>query len=185
MVTSGPATELEERGRRKPAASGTPVVLADGNEWLLAIPSYLARSRELTSPGIDSPLDRVFDCLVLGEGVSLCDVWEIAGALLRHNYDLSDEDLEQLLSVAPGTEARRLTSSVLDVALGSERHPRSYCRWVRASLLVSGLGETAISSEDLPDVLAVLVASNRTVPVSQFVDACKVANERASLEFLV
>lgn len=185
MGISGGMTELTEPGRRKPGAGGTPVILADGREWLLASPTYRACPGGLTHPPIDPALDRLFDCLVLHESLSLCDIWEIARALLSVNYDLSDEELNQLLSVAPGAESRRLAAAVLDATLGSERHARSYCHWVRASLLANGLGLTEISTSDLPNVLAILVATNRTVPASWFVDTCKEAHERSVLESLV
>ncbi len=185
MGISCEMTELTEPSRRKPGAGGTPVVLADGREWLLASPIYRVCPGSLTRPLIDPALDRLFDCLVLHESGSLCDVWEIARALLSVNYDLTDEELNQLLSVAPGAESRRLAAAVFDTTLGSERHARSYCRWVRASLLANGLGPTEIPTPDLPDVLAILVATNRTVPVSRFVDAYKEAHERAALESLI
>lgn len=185
MGTSGASPELTEPDRRRPGARGAPVVLADGCEWLLASPTYHARPGGLTHPPIDAALDRLFACLVLQEPLSLCDVWEIARPLLTANYDLTDEELNQLLSVAPGAESRRLAAAVIDATLGSEGRVRSYSRWVRASLLANGLGPTEIATQDLPDVLAILVATNRTVPVSRFADACKEAHERASLESLV
>ena len=42
-----------------------------------------------------------------------------------------------------------------------------------------------IPASAIHDVLSILLATNRTVPPSQFVDACRVARDRDSLERLV
>ena len=185
MASSSTMSELTEQGCRKHGAGGTPLILADGEEWLLASPTFRPRPSSVTQPPIDSPLDLLFDSLVLDEGIALRNVWEIAAALLRANYELTDEALSALLRVETGKEKRQLVAAVLDATFGSERGPRSYSRWVRASLLANGLGESDIPAQDLPDVLAVLVATNRTVPVSRFVDACQDVQERSALESLV
>ena len=185
MVSCGTTTELTEPGRRRPGIGGTPVVLADGEAWLFASPAFRARPGGLSVPAIDPALDRLFDSLVLNEGIALRDVWAIAYALLRANYEVTDDELSQLLRVETGEERRRLAAAVLDAAFGAERGAKSYTRWVRASLLANGLGGTDIPAEDLPDVLAVLIATNRTVPVARFVDACQDARERSALESLI
>jgi hypothetical protein len=183
--TSSPTPEPLEPERRRPWASGTPVRLADGATWLLARPVFRPRRGDLTRPGVDPPLDRIFDKVALGEGVDLQDVWEAAWALLRANYHLTDDELSRLLSVAPGEESRCLADSVLEALFGPGEPVRTYSNWVRASLLANGLGESDIPAADLPNVLAVLVATGRTVPVDRFVDACEAANECACLESLV
>ena len=58
-------------------------------------------------------------------------------------------------------------------------------RWVRASLLANGLVGVRIHARDLSNVLAVLVATKRSIPLSRFADACRVADERARLEVLI
>jgi hypothetical protein len=174
-----------ERERRKPGADGTPVRLADGRLWLLASPTYKAGPGSLTSPPVDGPLDRFFECSVLGESLKLTDVWEAARQLLLANYDLTDDELSRLLSVAPGPESRTLASEVVRALFGSDDEEKSYSRWVRACLLANGLGDEKIPAADLPNVLAVLVATNRTIPLSRFADACRVQDERARLEVLI
>lgn len=174
-----------EHERRRPGAAGAAIRLADGRPWLLASPTFRPRPEGLTRPQVDQPLDRVFDCAALGEGLDLADVWAAARELLRANYDLTDDELAGLLSVAPGSESRELAAEVVRALFGPDRGEKTYTRWVRASLIAGGLGGAEIPAEDLPNVLAVLVATNRTIPLSRFADACRLADERARLEALV
>ena len=182
---SSPMSEFTERARRKPGAAGTPVRLADGQDWLLATPTFRPGRGPLTSPAIDGPLDRIFDRLALGDGVPVPDAWEVAMALLRANYDLGVEELAELLSITPGAEGAALLGAVLDALFGPESPARSYSDWVRASLLANGLDAVAIPAPDLPNVLAVLVATRRAVPAARFVEACRAASTRSALETLV
>jgi hypothetical protein len=178
-------TELLEPERRRPGASGVSVTLADDQAWLLARPSYRPRQDGLTQPAIDQPLDRIFEAVVLNEALSLGDLWEVARELLRANYELTDEELGRLLSVAPGSEAQRLAASIVDAVAGSDPDGKSYTAWVRASLLANGLASSEILARDLANVLAILVATKRTIPLSRFADACRLLDERARLEVLI
>jgi hypothetical protein len=178
-------TNLVEHERRKVGALGSPVLLADGHEWLLATPVYEACFEGLTCPRIETSLNRLFESLVLHGNVSLTDLWDTAVPLLRMNYELSDDELAGLLSIAPGIESRLLVNSILEALFGSEYQTKSYCDWVRASLLANGLSGIRIPNEALPNVLAILVATNRTVPLSRFSDACRDVRERSTLEYLV
>lgn len=177
--------EPTEPERRKPGASGAPVRLADGQTWLLASPLYRPRPESLTCPPVDLPLDRIFEGAVLNEGLSLCDLWEAARGLLKANYELADEEIAHLLSVSPGPESRALAAEVLDALFGIDRAEKTYSAWVRASLLANGLGREDVPAPDLLNVLAILVATDRTIPLSQFADACRLVDERARLETLI
>lgn len=183
--TSGPKPDLSEPSRRRPGASGTPVRLADGRPWLLATPTFRAGGKALTSPAIDRPLDRIFEHLALHDSVLLQDVWEVAIALLSANYALEESEVGDLLSVAPGRESRDFVDAVLDILFGVEAASRSYTDWVRASLLANGLDAPEIPASDLPNVLAVLIATRRAIPAARFVDACRAADSRSSLESLI
>jgi hypothetical protein len=174
-----------EHRRRKPGAAGVPVRLADGQLWLLAVPSYRARTEGLTRPPVDRPLDRIFECAVLDEGLDWGELWSAARELLKANYDLSDDELAQLLTVSSAAEGKALAAEVVRALFGPEQGERTYTRWVRASLLANGIGEAEIPAHDLPNVLAVLVATNRAVPLSKFTDACRLLDERARLEALI
>ena len=177
--------ELTEASRRRPGAIGIPVRLADGRAWSLARLRFRSDRERLTWPDVDGPLDRIFDSLTLGDGVMLGDVLEAAVGLLRANYELDDEELSGLLGVAVGAECTALVDAVLEALFGAEGGGRRYSDWVRGSLMASGLGSAEISSAHLPDVLAVLIASGRIVPSSRFVESCRAACTRTSLESLV
>jgi hypothetical protein len=164
---------------------GTPVRLSDGRGWLLASPVYRPGLDGLTIPRVDRPLDRVIDHLALGEDLGLEEIWEAARAMLKANYELNDDEIAELLSVAPGPEAHALAEGVLGAMIGPEDATRTYTDWVRASLIANNLGSAEIAARDLPNVLAILVATNRTVPIDRFADACRAAGERQALEALV
>ena len=185
MDTSNRMPDLREHERRKPSARGTTLQLADGQRWLLANPAYRPGADSLTTPCVDGPIDRIFEGLVLEESLSLADIWEAARVLLKANYHLDDRELASLLGVEPGAESQRLASAVLEALFGSDQEAKSYSDWVRASLHANGLAASEIPARDLPHVLAILVATQRTVPLSRFADVCKKANERASLETLI
>jgi hypothetical protein len=174
-----------EEARRKMGATGTPITLADGQTWLLANPSYQPLRDGVTMPCIDSALDRIFESTILDEGLKLTDLWEVANELLSKNYRLTTIELGKLLSVSPGAESRSFASSILDALFASDQSERSYTAWVRASLLANGLSETKVPAQDLLNVLTILVATNRTMPLSKFVDACRLLEERSRLETLI
>jgi hypothetical protein len=171
-----------ESERRRPGAHGTPIRLADGQVWLLAAPVFRVGHEGLTRPAVDRALDRIFETLTLDGLVSLEDAWAAARALLLRNYRLDDDEAAQLLSVSPGAESQTLVDAVLAALLGSGDVERTYSSWVRASLLANGLAQAEIPSADLPNVLAILLATGRTVPVDQFIDACRAARDDAALE---
>ena len=177
--------ELIEYERRKAGAEGTPVTLADGQFWLLANPTYCPRSEGLTRPQVDQPLDRIFECTVFGERLSAEDLLKVARELLKANYEVSDEESARLVNVAPGLESRALAGHVLDAMFGADHPEKTYTSWVRASLVANGLSRAEVAARDLVNVLAILVATNRTIPLSKFADACRLLDERARLETLI
>jgi hypothetical protein len=142
-------------------------------------------SPSLTEPRLDGPVDSLFNQLAHNAHPAIEDIWEAARLLLRVNYDLSDEEVAILLSVAPGQECHDLMNSVLDVLFGPEEGERSYTDWIRASLLANGLTLVEIRANDLPNVMALLVATNRTVPIDMFVDTCRAASSCRALEALI
>ena len=185
MVTSNPIPRLQEADRRKSGAGGIPIRLADGEDWLLARPIFSAQDDGLTRPRVDAPLNRLFETIAAGETVSIQDAFQIAARLLLRNYDLDEIELAELLKVAPGEECQAMVDTVVAAIFGAEDDARTYTDWVRASLLANGLYSANISASDLPNVMAILVATNRTVSASQFVDACLAADAQAHLESLV
>jgi hypothetical protein len=185
MGDSLPMCDAIEHQRRKKAAQGRPVRLADGQPWLLAEPAFRPGPMGLTTPDIDAEIDRFHEQIVLGEDFSLVDIHAVARKLLLFNYDLTDEDVAELLEVEAGTEAEALARATLELVFGPDHRARSYVDWVRASLLANGLAQTDIPASAINDVLTVMIATNRTIPPSQFVDSCRAARNRDSLERLV
>ena len=185
MDVTRPMRELAEPLRRKPGAEGRPVRLADGADWLFFEPIFRPTSTGLTSPVVDAQIDRFYELIVLGEDLPIVDVMITARALLLANYELEDVEANALLSVDPGDEAEALAGVVLELLFGPDRKVRGYVDWVRASLLANGLALASIPSSAINDVLSILLATNRTVPPSQFVDACRVARDRETLERFV
>ena len=185
MVTLEVRSELTETDRRKLDTTGVPVRLADGRIWLLCKVNFRSDREQVTWPDVDGPLDRIFDQLALGDGVPLRDILESAVILLRANYELSDAEVSELLEVATGSELTALVEAVLEALFGGEGIGRRYTDWVRASLISNGFGSTEIPAAVLPNVLAVLVTTGRSVPSSRFVESCRAACTRTSLESLV
>jgi hypothetical protein len=182
---SSATADLVEYQRRKPEASGTPVTLADGQRWLLANPIYRPRLEGLTQPPVDQPVDAIFERSVLNTALPFASFCELARPLLRANYELSEDDVSQLLSVSVGAESRTLAEGILTAVFGADQGEKTYTSWVRASLLAGGLSGSEIPARDLAHVLAILVATNRTIPLSAFADACRLADTRARLETLI
>jgi hypothetical protein len=185
MGDSGPMRDLIEHQRRRPGARGRLVRLADGLLWLLAEPAFQPSLTGLTTPDVDEEIDRFHEQIILGDDLSLIDVLAVARRLLLANYELGNEEVAELLEVEPGEEAETLARAVLESLFGPDQRVSSYVDWVRASLLANGLAPTAIPASSLHDVLTILMATNRTVSPSQFIDACRAARDRDSLERLV
>ena len=70
-----------------------------------------------------------------------------------------------------------------EIRAGADREKANFYRGL--SLLANGLAPAEIPSSALQDVLSILMATNRTVSPSQFVDACRAARDRDSLERFV
>ncbi|WP_435021271.1 hypothetical protein TA3x_002286 [Tundrisphaera sp. TA3] len=177
--------ELVERERRKPGARGRPVRLADGNLWILPDVVYRRGESSLTWPPLDAMIDRFHEQSVLGEEVAVADLIGVARILLLTNYDLSNDEVCDLLCVEPGAEIEALAREVFASLFGPTERVRGFTDWARASLLANGLGGSTIPAPAIHDVLAILVATNRTTPSARFIDACRAALDRNALEQLI
>jgi hypothetical protein len=177
-------TEFSEHQRRKPGARGRLVRLSDGHDWLLAEPTFRPTPTGLTSPDVDAELDLFYEQIILADNIPLVDVMAAARTLLLANYELSENEVAELLEVEASDEAETLAGIVLESLFGPDQKVRGYVDWVRASLLANGLAIASIPASAINDVLSILMATNRTVPPSQFVDACRAARDRDSLERL-
>ena len=177
--------DLSEHDRRKPGARGVPAVLADGSPWLLAEPIFRPKLGTLTTPDVDSALDRFYERIILGEDLPLDDLLGVARTLLLANYDLADLEASALLDVDAGGEAEALARAVSAALFGPEQPARNYTDWVRASFLGNGLSAADIPASAVNDILTVLLATGRTVPPAQFIDACRAAMDREAREQLI
>ncbi|WZO98176.1 hypothetical protein EP7_005232 [Isosphaeraceae bacterium EP7] len=185
MERSSLTDALSEAGRRLPKARGTPVLLADGGEWMLARPRLMGDRGSLSEPDVDDALDRIFDGLVLGEPIDPRTIRVAARSLLRPNYDLSEAEAESLVAVPPGPPMRALAATLVESLFGARPGVASFTGWARASLQANGLGGVSIDAGDLSPLLAVLSATGRTIPLADFADVCRDAEERIHLESLV
>ena len=174
-----------EHERRKPGARGRLIQLADGRSWLLAEPVFRPTPMGLSSPDVNAAIDRFHEQIVLGDDIALADILAVARVLLLANYELEPDEVAELLEVEPSHEAELLAQVVLESLFGPDQRVRGYVDWVRASLLANGLAHSDIPATAINDVLTILMATNRTVSPSQFVDACRAARDRGSLERLV
>ena len=176
---------LTESERRKPEARGVPATLADGRPWLLVEPTFRPKAGPLTTPDLDSALDRFYERIILGDDLPLDDLLGVARTLLLANYDLSDLEVNSLLDVDAGDEAEALAKVVSEALFGPEHRVRNYTDWVRASFLGNGLTTTEVPASAVNDVLTLWLATGRTVPPAQFIDACRAALDREHRERLI
>ena len=176
---------LTEHDRRKSGAQGVSAILADGQLWLLAEPTFRPKAGPLTTPDIDSALDRFYERIVLGDDLPLDDLLGVARTLLLANYDLTNLEANSLLDVDAGDEAKALAGAISEALFGPEHRVRGYTDWVRASFLSNDLTTTEVPASAVNDVLTLLLASGRTVPPAQFIDACRAAQDRESRERLI
>lgn len=184
MDISKPTYEFAEPARRKPGASGLPVLLADGSQWLLAVPRYRSTGTTLTVPNVDCELAGLFDGSALSGEVALTDVWSAARTLLFANYDLTDNEFSELVCLDSDDETS-FVASVIEALFGPGNSARTYTDWIRASLLANGIVPATVGPRDLANVLSILVATKRTIPASQFIDASRAAEQQSALECLV
>lgn len=171
--------------RRKPGARGRPIRLADGSDWLLPDARYHVGPGALTRPDLDAWVDRFHEQMTLGEEIALADILLVARSLLLVNYELDDEELAELLTVAAGMEAERMTGDVLAALFGAGDRSRGFTDWARVSLVANGLAGLELDPAAIQDVLMILVATGRAIPSVSFIDSCRIAADRESLEHLI
>jgi hypothetical protein len=150
-------------------AAGTPIVLADGEEWLLA------------DGGLCNELDDLRDHLddearLTGEASS-AEVNEAAFVLLRANYELSGPEAAGLIL---GADGQRLSDAV-GAALFGAAGRRTYTLWAASALLANGLDPATIPGPMRRHVLDHLVASGRAIPATKFIDSAAAAPRLAAM----
>lgn len=160
---------LEPECRALDEADGVPVVLGDGNTWLL----HDGGLRNV----LDSTRDELFDQSTLQGQVDMPLVCLAAEWLLRANYDLEPVELITLVYQA---DHQALTDAVFLALFGPLAGKKTYTDWATSALLANGLDPAKIPVALMPDVLTHLEASRRCVPRGQFIDSANAAPKLAA-----
>jgi hypothetical protein len=154
--------------------AGVPIVI-EGETWLLAHGGAAGM--------LDAHRDRLDDKARLRGEVDMTDVLDVARVLLMSNYELTDFEVVALLIAA---DREKLAAAVMAALFSGKVGHRTYSRWMNASLYAAGLDPARIPPELIPDVLEMLVATRRAVPIDKFTDAAiaapKLAEARARAE---
>jgi hypothetical protein len=169
IVHPDPAERLRE------GATGIEVTMGDGRTWLLAH-CGLAK-------GLTAVRDRMFDSLIVYDEASGEDILEGCFYALRINYNLTDEEFAALVNATdPATIFDGVIEAVLPTACGDDR---TYTGWARASLLANGIKPIDVPAGDMRNVLDMLVATNRTLPLNKFVESARHAAARATIRGMI
>ena len=198
LDTNGPTGETEflmdistlpliprESERRRGTASGAPIRLSNDEEWLFSKLSVTQFPESLTTPRIDAELDSIFESLTLDGNVKLKDLWLIGRLLIQANYVLTNEEVSFLFELKPGTETQEFAAKILDLVLILRIKTRTFIDWIRASLIANSISPSLLTFRDLPHVLDILVATKRTIPLTEFADVCLHAQQCVNLDSLV
>jgi hypothetical protein len=108
---------LDEKALRRPGFSeGTPVTMADGQVWTLPKPRFRFKPKIVDGrveigggatfgPESDGDLEILYGVVDVGAEEFLRVKMAMAVRLLRANYELTDDDLGDLLVLEPGDAA--------------------------------------------------------------------------------
>lgn len=150
--------------------TGIPIRLADGNEWLLARVGSVPEAAWLRN--------EMFRSMALSESIRSVLLVIAADFALRLNYDLAEDEVAKLLDHSEGWSFRDESEcgKGVDAVVGAylpnfEDCEFDYDDWLRSTLIINGIAPGSIPSDDLPAVLAQLVALGRAVPLDRLVIA--------------
>lgn len=146
--------------RQREGASGTPVVLGDGETWLLADGGLCN--------ALDTLRDRLFDDSQLAEKVTFIDIADAAFYLASANYELEADEGSSLIL---GADRKILTDAVMIALFGPDDPQRTYTNWVASSFMANGIDPASVPVHLRALVLDQLVALKRAVPAGQFIDS--------------
>jgi hypothetical protein len=162
-------TPLTPEDRARLGASGVPVVLSDGDTWLLADGGLCNE--------LDDLRDRIDDeCRLTGQ-VDMLDIANVAFRLLNVNYDLSDYEASQLIV---GAKHEALSKAVMEALYGPEHPRRTYTSWAAAAMVANGIDPGAVPSSLRPHVLAQLEAMGRCIKRSEYIESAEAARRFAA-----
>jgi hypothetical protein len=165
-----------ESRQRSGAIDGIPVVMGDGQTWLLGR-CGLAR-------GLSPVRDSLFNSLIVYQEATLADLSTACWYALAVNYDLSEAELTALIrSTSLADEA--VLDAIMDAVLPTvEDREMGYTDWARSALLSNGLKPADVPAADLRGVLSMLVATGRAVAAEKFTDSGRHAAAVGSLRAL-
>lgn len=173
-TTGEPTTRpsLDPETRRRPTTRGRPVVLGDGQKWLLPAAGL--------DPAVAALRDALWDDRCLDGVVQVLDVQTAAIVLLTSNYLLSAEEVTELVCSA---DNKVLCDAVLAALHGEGRDARrTWSSWAVAVLLENRIDPATVPPENLHGLLYYLeIAGKVSVPLEVYSDAAAAAGERSRL----
>jgi hypothetical protein len=179
MIDENELTTADGLGELHPImrASGAPkgeTLTVNGQAWLLAHGGAASI--------LDAYRDRMDDQVRMSGQVDMSDVYEVGRLMLASNYELTEEEvLELLASADPGD----LVKAVMASLFGKAKVHRQYTMWMMASLYANGLDPEKIPAEWMPHVLDMLVSTGRTLPINKYTDAAIAAPQLAQMRAAV
>lgn len=147
--------------------SGTPVLLTDGREWLLAD----------FAPDPGDVWDRLYDGNIVRGQYDASDLYVAAYRLLRANYHLTPEEAYRLLAVDPAN----LVHPVEVALFGVDRPYRGFSEWVEVSLLANGLDPDRIPPSRRRAVVDYLVTTGKAIPAAEYLSSHQAAAKRKAI----
>lgn len=149
----------------RPSIAGTPVVLSDGNTWILA-----------STVPVWGPLwDQLHDQNVLKGKYEQEHIMVGALALLIHNYKLTTEEAGALIL---GGDVGGMRDAIEAAMFRPNGAKWQYSDWVMSSLIANGVNPESVPDGLLPAVLDQLVRLGRAVPEHEFVASTAYAARR-------
>lgn len=147
---------------------GVAVVLSDGRPWLLH-PGGLLNA-------LDDLRDKIDDSSRMSGKVDMAHVREAAYRLLAANYELS---VEEAVALIRGADPDALVGSVGEAIFGPSEQRRTFTTWAGASLIANGIDPDSVPTPLLAQVLDILTATGRTIPLDKYIDSAVAAKKVA------
>lgn len=167
-IASKPLTP-DDRARM-PHPQGFPVILSDGQTWVLA--------HGCLKPRLLRETDEIFDDVMVTQIIPLPAAMRAAFILLMANYDVSQEEAYQLLQTA---ELRQLVTAVADSLLGPDRGHKTWSMWALSAFYSNGIEPMSVPPQLVPSVLLQLVKTGRAMGQTDFIDSAAAGAMRAQL----
>ena len=93
----------------------------------------------------------------------------------------SDQTPGELWAVVHHADRKELVDAVVDIAIDLTDECATYNYWGRSALLTNNIDPTKVRGDDLPGIIAHLVATGRALPHTDFPGIGKYARKKAEL----